>query len=309
MGVQNPVGPIPGDVLPPPERVPGKEYSHEFDKDAAGQPDPGQVIAWDGVIPPGGAGGGVADTFDYDIELDALANKRDVLFFDLIANQTFALFSERTVQGFDTGFPIYYEDPSGGIGPWATALQVDQHGVDNLDGLEVWGPTAPLDPDPEHRFNDYITGGLDGPQADDANMFSLFGDAVTSVFAFTSAGPTPYISRGQIAAALGMDEQYVDVDTMMAFDLAGNSTWDVNDWLIFSLWPNTGIVGDEVWVWQNQVNISFLNHGGHDWDSNWLGTNIDALEAASVPEPCTMILLGSGLLALAGFSRKKFKKS
>lgn len=38
---------------------------------------------------------------------------------------------------------------------------------------------------------------------------------------------------------------------------------------------------------------------------------LDRLHIATecVPEPCTMLLLGSGLLGLAGFSRKKFNKS
>ena len=38
---------------------------------------------------------------------------------------------------------------------------------------------------------------------------------------------------------------------------------------------------------------------------------VDRLHIATecVPEPCTMLLLGSGLLGLAGFSRKKFNKS
>jgi len=45
--------------------------------------------------------------------------------------------------------------------------------------------------------------------------------------------------------------------------------------------------------------------GGTDW---YIG-EVQALESQPVPEPCTMVLLGSGLVALFGIWRKRFKRS
>lgn len=41
---------------------------------------------------------------------------------------------------------------------------------------------------------------------------------------------------------------------------------------------------------------------------NWLASSEDPVRGAAVPEPATMLLLGSGLLGLAGFGRKKLNK-
>jgi len=38
------------------------------------------------------------------------------------------------------------------------------------------------------------------------------------------------------------------------------------------------------------------------------GDTSDGANVSAVPEPATLILLGSGLAGLAGFGRKKFKK-
>ena len=59
---------------------------------------------------------------------------------------------------------------------------------------------------------------------------------------------------------------------------------------------------------------SFLNHGGHLWDTafpvaNTFGLNsenVNAIESAStIPEPITAILLGIGLAGLAARRRRK----
>jgi hypothetical protein len=55
------------------------------------------------------------------------------------------------------------------------------------------------------------------------------------------------------------------------------------------------------------VTLLFASLGGGFWGPVLDGVSVDAL-AAPVPEPSTMILLGFGLVGLAGFSRKKIYK-
>jgi hypothetical protein len=77
-------------VIPAPG-VFGKEYSHNFDHDFMGVPDPEQVVAWDGL-------GGTLDGLDYsgsrgpnfprEEEVDAIANHLDALYRHLYDSAT-----------------------------------------------------------------------------------------------------------------------------------------------------------------------------------------------------------------------------
>jgi hypothetical protein len=343
------VQPAPGSGIPGPKNVPGKEYSDRFDKDTQEPPvlDPEQNIYWDG-------NGGRQDTFDYSgsragdtdpaREVDALANHGDALFWDVIANRAALLFSTGSTTLLlpgDSRAAVYNASPDynqlgiheksvlvepigGGIDFWATPPQIDQAGVNDLDGLEVWG-------------------GLADPTPNDADMYSLLGDPLingirTSVWYYNGGVSTSYLNAAQIAAAINRPDivnlaDIIDLDGLMVWDGGNIGQWDNSDAILFSVMPidanldgiitpniNGGdIDGGEIWSWQfGQPLAQFLNHGGHLWDTAFnvrqatgaVNENIDALEAVAVPEPSTFLsLLTLGSLGAASTLKRKLKSS
>ena len=322
----------PGAGVPMPPTVPGKEYSEDLtpfthlpgDKNAAGAPDSEQVIAWDGAA-------GIMDSFDYsgsrddtEREVDALAHSWDLLYKPVTGNTSALLFSvddETRAAGAVAPFssPNIFYEPIGGAPPapaapggpvWAKPGQIDQHGVTDLDGLEIWG----TEPDPPRH-------------TDDSNRYSLYGDpgvagaGRVSVWAYNSAAHTsiPFIWAGQLAGAIAPNDfdlaALIDLDAMMVLDVDDDSEFGAGDSIMFSIapvqTPFNNFDGGEIWVWNSGAPAAgFLNHGGHLWNTafNVQGIfgvdseNINALEAASVPEPGTLVLLGFGGLALGGWT-------
>ena len=307
--------------LPTPDEVPSKEYSNRTDKGGhdrspvAGLPhdlDPEQVIAWDGS---GGTRDAVTShilnsvSIDYtgtrpgdvqDREVDAIANKTDVLFNDVKGDSSYLLFSVgHSAAGTVGNDHIYYETPmplgfpvglggpkpvaDGGI--WATpaSIESDVAELDDVDGLEVWG--FGTDDLLENVVN-LPGGGFDG--FNDSNRYSLEGDpdvdgaAGAPRVSVWNSGGTSYIDHSFIIAAIASlatngdldatEEALVDVDALMVLDFQADTSFGPLDEILFSVAPvpNTDggppeFDGGEIFHLVGPA-ASFLTHGDHIWD-------------------------------------------
>jgi len=142
----------------------------------------------------------------------------------------------------------------------------------------------------------------------------------------------PYITTAALKAAIGIGddlkypEQDIDLDALMVYE--SEAKWEGEEYgfefgydytgngppdsIMFSLRENQSIGGSfdggEIWVWTFGGPAVFLVHGGEVWNTAHMvgadfgvGTEeIDALEAVSIPEPATLLLLLAGALCLMG---------
>jgi len=194
----------------------------------------------------------------------------------------------------------------------------------NVDALEVWGlEPSPAGPD-----------GSPGAGAD-SNFYSLRGDVFTpgafSVWNYdeTAGLSTGYITHGTIVAAVesllgsdGLGEQ-IELDALMVNDFGEETLFEPGDKIYFSIeqipvtFDPDGFyaTGSELFTLEATaagIIPGFLFHGGHVWDHAWTLDNmaysdgdegvyrqldIDAMEAASVPEPTAAMLIGLGAAA------------
>lgn len=288
-GVPTPPGPfvlpLPGEGLPAPVNVPGKEFTTKLNTNFAGAPAPGQSLIWDGL-------GGTANIHDYGVEVDALANPGDVLFSEVIGNRTNLLLS---MQGDQHQRSIYAISPGGSIRLWATNQTIktpppvgNPPAPFDLNGLEVWGPDATWDAFSFSPAFDRLPG----------NISASVVDAISDTVVYTQQNIATAIGRPDLGSAIDLDALMQDGSR-----------------IIFSIQPIDVFDGGEIWVWDGSSanSAQFLQFGGHTWNTAFdlqgyfgsygydIGTeNVDALEAASVPGPLPF----AGLAAAFGFSRR-----
>jgi hypothetical protein len=218
--IANPVNPAPGNGIPTPQEVPGKDFSDVRDRDAAAVLDPEQVVAWDGS-------GGVRDSFDYsgsrallpqDIEVDGLAAGGDALFQSIRADQSALLFSVTNDPRIHFVRPTGLPNSVAGFGVWATAADIDAMNPPvDTDAIEVWG----------------------GDNNDDSDRYSLAEDpsvagfGKVAIWGYNPGGPTssPHTLTSDLAAAMDLQffgigvngplwsqlVELMDVDAIMTF--------------------------------------------------------------------------------------------
>ena len=126
--------------------------------------------------------------------------------------------------------------------------------------------------------------------------------------------PSPAITF-HFAGSVNIDDVKIHINkgyspSSVQFAMGGNSqtiavnmgiSGAANDWVDF---PNLGLTGNTLVVTLNDRPADFI---ARDWilisEVEFYGSNVPA-----VPEPASMLLLGSGLIGLAGYGRKKFFK-
>jgi hypothetical protein len=289
------------------------EYSNDVDEGALpgggqGVGDPGQVLLTE---PPDDAANSLpVETTDFvpgiesgaepDAQVDALAQGFDFLYTEVQTGEADLVVSFDgdlvMLAGASAEVAAMLEANSGSTSVLYTQLDLDASdsvgGVEDVDGIELWGPVG----------------------SGDAFYYSLENDAQTGTSVWLDDNGTlrTFITHGRIVSAVnalgftGADAE-VDVDALMVRNVGAKEDPDVGDEILFSIHAAGNFDGGEIIRLPVFGTPSFLEHGGHTWDTAFgvidaFGSeseDIDAIEAFPSPTPLpTLERWSIGVLAM-----------
>ncbi len=272
-----------------PIAVPGKEYT-----DLGNVLDAGRILLWDGS-------GSVANGPKYWPQVDATAHRADALLAPVRANRASLLFS---VEGDSPGASIWYENPDGAGGAWASKAQVNAHGVNDLNSLEVWGPegtsnieVVSLAGDPAGTSMMTTTGGHLLYQLDVAYAIGLYpGAGTVNGVALDDRTIIDLIYQIDVDALMfSWEGEFVLTELfedppLWPVDLTGEVSYEglapgsnprppiagLGGESLFSIAPiflpggDVLFDGGEIWVYSYfGQDVPFLDHGGHLWNTEF----------------------------------------
>jgi hypothetical protein len=184
--------------------------------------------------------------------------------------------------------------------------------VDNVVDNDVGAPVYTV----INGLLNFTTGNLTGTSAGPPPVWNFGGGPLTTITIvggvgldlnsdgdFTDAGESIIIPAGTTLLSGNFGTAYVTVSG--TFKIAGSAFFDIKDDDLVTLF---GGDPSKIPSWNGNFNISFNAAGSPP--AGFTSTSVLSGDVVNtpVPEPATMLLLGSGLLGIGIYARRRFKK-